>query len=249
MKKTLHFSAALFFFSLLFPLLLSFPSSVQSDNLLHSVRLASAESGGSILDEAVFFGDSTTYGLLFYNVNNTGQHGKNYHTLKASQIWVPEGGTFYLGNLFTARIALSDGRRLTLAEAAKEIQPKYLILTVGINGLCSWTKDRFSDYYEKMVDLVRENSPDTHVILHAVYPSASNIGGQLENFTNDKIDRMNGWIREIAENKGLQYLDSASALKDETGCMRLEYQNGDGLHLNTQGFNVILENIDRNAER
>lgn len=213
-----------------------------------SYAKTSSIQSGDILKELVFFGDSTTYGFYYYNIHNDGKHGSNYCTLHPSQIWVPKDGTFYLGNLMTSRIALSDGRFLTLAEAAREIQPKYLILTVGINGLCSWSEENFTRYYEKMIELVTNNSPNTKILLQSVYPTASNISGKLSGFTNDKIDRLNTWIAAIAERKSLFYLNTAQILKDEKGFLRLDYQNGDGLHLNTQGFNAVLQYIEKSLQ-
>ncbi len=224
------------------------PAGNFQENTREAAAISTAEPlPEDLLDRLVFFGDSTTYGFFRYNLNNTGVYEKNYYTLKASQIWVPQERTFYLGNLFTAEIALSEDQKMTLSEAARTYRPEYLLLTVGINGLCQWNEENFSRYYEKMIDLVEEASPDTTILLHSVYPTASNIGGRLTGFTNDKIDRLNSWIQKIAEKRGLFYLDSASALKDERGCLPLAYQNGDGLHLNTQGFNAVLKNIDRIA--
>lgn len=220
---------------LLLSLLLSLPSFAQGSKQATDDRLK----------DVVFFGDSTTYGLFYYNVNNDGRHGKNHKTLQSSQIWVPKDGTFYLRNLLTSRIALSDGRSLTLAEAARTLQPKYLVITVGINGLCSWTEESFTRYYEKMLELVKNNAPSTTILLQSVFPSASNISGNLVGFTNDKIDRLNTWIAAIAEKHHLTYLNTARVLKDDQGFLRQEYQNGDGLHLNTQGFNVILQNVEK----
>lgn len=206
-------------------------------------------SSGENLDKLYFFGDSTTYGLLKYNVNNDGTHGENYHTLRASQIWVPEGGTFYLGNILSAEIALQDGRKLTLGDAAAAVKPEYLVITVGINGLTGWNEETFTKYYEKMLSLVQQGSPETIMILQSVYPSAENTEGKLAAFTNDKIDRLNSWIEKIAQKHGLSYIDSSQALKDSRGYLKVEYQNGDGLHLNTLGFNAILEYIDKNYDR
>lgn len=214
---------------------------ISSENELH----CGAMQPESFLDKLYFFGDSTTYGLMNYNVLNDGRHGQNYHTLKASQIWVPEGGTFYLGNILTARIALCDGRHLSLAEATANIRPEYLVITVGVNGLVSWQEENFKKYYCKMISLVCENSENTVIMLQSVYPVASNVTNNLKNFTNDKIDIINVWIKEIAEERGLTFINSNPSLKDENGYLKQEYQNGDGLHLNTEGFNAILEFIEK----
>ncbi len=232
------FSAVIIILGLLF----QSPAADKTDILQASTTGVSE----SLLEKVCFFGDSTTYGLFKYNVNNSGIHSENYYTLSKEQIWVPKDGTFYLGNLATARIALSDGRNLSPFETAKELKPQYLIITVGINGLCSWNKESFTKYYVKMLDIFKEASPKTNLVLQSVFPSGSCVSENLKGFTNDKIDLLNSWIREIAENRSLKYLNTQEALKDENGYLKNEFQNGDGLHLNTKGFNAVLEYIDNN---
>ena len=51
----------------------------------------------------------------------------------------------------------------------------------------------------------------------------------------------------MAEATGCKYTDSASVLKAEDGSLREDYGNGDGIHLNADGFNAVLQYLRTHA--
>ena len=73
------------------------------------------------------------------------------------------------------------------------------------------------------------------------YPVAAN--NELKDITNDKIDLANTWVEQLAEEYGLKYLDTNSALKGDDGYLPMHHQNGDGLHLMPSGFDIVLNYI------
>ena len=200
---------------------------------------------GFSLSECVFFGDSTTYGLFRYNAHNNGKFGKNYYTLQDSQIWTPKSGTFFLGNLLNCKVALSDLGEITLSDALHKKQPPTIIVTVGINGLAAWNKETFTKYYEKLITMIKTASPKTVIVLQSVYPIAEKARDTLPAFSNEKIDTVNTWIEALAVHHKLRYLNTANVLKDASGNLAECCHNGDGLHLSTEGFNRMLEYVDR----
>lgn len=194
------------------------------------------------LSDVSFFGDSTTHGLIRYVVENDGRHGTPIAKLKREQILTPPSGTFYLRNLPTAEIRYG-GEDLPLARALQKASPSVLIVTVGINGLPAWTEETVLSYYRKLLELIRSATPDTKIVLQSVYPTAKERSPKLKAFTVDKIDRLNEWIKSLAAELSLPYLNTASVLKGADGWLVPDYHNGDGMHLNTQGFNRVLEYI------
>lgn len=194
------------------------------------------------LEEVSFFGDSTTHGLIRYIAENDGHLGKPITHLKRDQILTPPDGTFYLRNLPTAKI-LYQGESLSLAEAIQIASPKILVVTVGINGLPHWTRENFQEQYDRLLTKISNASPSTRIVLQSVYPTAENRADHLAAFSVEKVNRLNEWIREIAAQHNLLYIDTASKLKGADGWLRPELQNGDGLHLNTAGFNIVLDSI------
>lgn len=206
-------------------------------------ELAESECGGQeYLDRIGFFGDSTTYGLLRYIVRNNGFLGKHDYTLREEQVLTPASGTFYLRNLGSCTIRYK-GHDYPLSEGLKEACPGILVLTVGINGMRTWEEKDFKKYYSRLIEIAVSSLPDSQIVLQSVYPTSERPGTVSAEYTNDKIDTVNGWIRELSLQYGLPYLNTASALKDEGGRLPEKYQNGDGIHLNTEGFNIVLDYI------
>ena len=60
---------------------------------------------------------------------------------------------------------------------------------------------------------------------------------------NSRIDAANVWVKVIAQQNNLRYLETATILKDATGALKPEYDNGDGLHLTADGYRALLEYI------
>lgn len=201
-----------------------------------------ASSEEAYIKKLSFFGDSTTYGLIHYIVNNDGKYGIPVAKIKRNQVLASPDGTFYLKNMPTAKIHY-QGKNYSLAEGFHIASPEILIVTVGINGLPTWTEESFQNYYKRLILLIRDATPDTLIVLQSVYPTAEKRDSKLVAFTVDKIDCLNGWIQNIAKEMGLPYLDTASVLKGEDGWLISTYHNGDGMHLNTNGFNAVLKFI------
>ncbi len=190
------------------------------------------------IDSIVFLGDSTTYGMGVYKVLNW------------SQVWVPSNGTLTLSAV-TAETALYDAvtdSERALADMCISNKPKYLVITLGVNGMVYLSDERFKSYYCDVIDTVQKANPDITVILQSIYPlcASCSIG---KNFNNRTISHANELIIEIAYAYGLTYLDTYNALIDEHGNRPEEYTNGDGLHFSPAGFDVILSYIKSHPVR
>ncbi len=189
-----------------------------------------------------FFGDSTTHGLIRYNAENNGELGEPLYRISASRVITPLGNTFYLGNLASARINIS-GENVKIDEAIGRISPKILIITVGLNGLNYWDKETFVKYYESMLHSMAEKSANTKFVLQSVFPIAETRSEDFTRLIPERIPLINEWIREIAENYSLSYLDTYSHLINESGYLPDEFHNGDGIHLSCEGYNAIMKYI------
>ena len=200
-----------------------------------------ADMGQAYLDSIVFVGDSTTAHLRSRGVLTGGTDTK--------QVWVPSDNTLLLDiNITQKKIVYPrTGEQMTIAAAAASEKPAYMVLTIGLNGVTSFVnnKNLYQNCYGKLIDAIREASPDTKIILQSVFPVAAN----QKTFSvdaatlNGYIDTLNGYVKELAETKEVRYLDTASALKGADGNMPHSYQNGDGIHLTAEGYRVILDYI------
>jgi len=191
--------------------------------------------GEAYIDDIIFLGDSTTYGLRYYSMLKGGQD-----TL---QVWTPTSGTLTLSNQSFATILYPDNdTEITIREAVALKKPKMMVITLGVNGVSFMDEEYFKSEYTALVNGIKENSPDTKIILQSIYPVAAHYE-YLSSINNDKIAAANQWIIDIAEDTGVRYLATSSALIGEDGFLPYDYQNGDGLHLQPTAFTIVLNYI------
>jgi len=125
-------------------------------------------------------------------------------------------------------------------------KPEYLLITLGVNGISFMDEEWFIRDYTALVELIREASPDTKIILNSIYPVAASYKYQKD-INNEKIRAANGWIERIAENTGARFLNSYEALVGPDGNLPESSQNGDGLHLTGEAFTTVMQYIRTHA--
>lgn len=185
--------------------------------------------GQAYVDKFVFLGDSTTYGLGYYDI------------VPDSQVWTPASGTLTLSLWSTATIVYpEDGSEISIKDAAQKKQPEYMLITLGVNGVSFMDEEYFITEYTNLVLAVKEASPNTKIILNSIYPVSASYPVS-NGITNEKIDAANVWIERIANSTGIKYLDSESVLKGSDGYLPESYNNGDGLHLNADSFALVMK--------
>lgn len=201
------------------------------------------------LGETFDYGDHYIQGLIFVGDSVTVKlkdSGLLYGGTESLQVWSGEGGDLTLDfNIDKAMIVHpSSGSLMTVAEAAEMQKPKYMVISLGIrNGVQYCSEEGFKEYYKKLVESVKASSPGTMIILQSVFPVSKKFEKANAGITADKIKAANVWISEIADECGVRYLDTHSALCDGKGQLRAEYDSGDGLHLNTEGYKAVLHYI------
>ena len=195
-------------------------------------RLAeSSDMGQDYIDKFVFLGDSTTYGLGYYDVVND------------NQVWTPKSGTLTLSFWSTSTIVYpEDGSEISIKDALAKKQPEYFLITLGVNGISFMDEQYFITEYTNLVLAVKEASPNTKIILNSIYPISASYP-EKNGITNAKIDTANTWVERIANSTGVKYLDSESVLKDSNGALPDSNGNGDGLHLNVDAFKLVINYI------
>lgn len=197
------------------------------------------DAGQEYIDRLTFLGDSTTNGLREYGVLSGGT--------STTQVWTPSSGTLTLYFWNAASIVYPDtGEELTIEDAVAAKRPEYLVITLGVNGVAELEEDAFKLYYTDLVNAVLEASLTTRIICNSIYP-VENDYQYIDQISNEKIDTANGWILDVAEATGTRYADSCSVLKAEDGSLREDYGNGDGIHLNADGYNAVLQYLRTHA--
>ena len=195
-----------------------------SERILSSSALV-PNSGSSVgdeyFDDAAFVGDSITEGIKLYEVMT------NATVVAARGI--------NLDNVFTDdQIRTAQGNS-TVMGALEAAEPKKIYIMFGANGVGWFTEQHFTDVYTKFVQAVKEQHPDSQIYLQSILPVTQAFDDSREDISNDKINRYNELVVEIAEEQKVHYLDVASAFKDEKGCLP-EDSNGDGMHFGNKYY-------------
>ena len=202
--------------------------------------------GQEYIDKIIFLGESTTYGLQRYGLLSGGTETKQVWTgAMISGGKAVSAGTLSLSpSIAHSKIYYPDtGSALSISEAVSIKKPEYLIITLGLNnGASYYSEHEFKHCYRLLLDSVRGSSENTKIILQSLFPVSK--ACQINAYTPKRIDECNGWIYEIAQEYDLKYLDTAEVLKNDEGYLLPEYDNGgDGIHLNREGLNAVIEYI------
>lgn len=210
------------------------PDTPPQDPVTTGARLAVTEDmGQEYIDKFHFFGDSTTNGMITYAKDS----------VSSSQVWTPASGTLTLNRWsIDALKSHVDGTELPMADTFAALKPEYLLITLGANGISFMDETAFVTDYTNMVKAIQAASPDTKIILNSIYPTCSDYEYK-DSISLEKILAANGWIEKIAGDLSVRFLNSYETLAGADGYLPKELSNGDGIHLNTDGFNKIFNYI------
>ena len=198
------------------------------------------EASASSLDRVTFFGDSTTAHLSVRG------------GVPQNRVWSGAGSTvlFETVNKIKCVHLSTEGCDVTLAEAVRLKKPQILVITIGVSGGAGvLPKERFIATYREMLDSVRRASPSTKILVQSILPLSDRSVKHYKSLTKDSVVKANGWIKSLCQEMGIPYLDTHALLLDPaTGYLKAEYQNDEYMHLTSEAYAVLLENIRRKIE-
>lgn len=176
------------------------------------------------LHNCVFVGDSTCLGL------------KNYGLLNAEQVIAIPGAA--ARNIMEVTVT-SEGEEISPITAAKNTKLNEIYCLMGLNDVNLISPEDYKNYYEEFLGELKKSCPKAQIHILSVSPVT-----EASNFCyNSKLDMLNEKLREISEEKGIDYVDISSVLKNENGCMIDEYAMQDGIHFRLKAYYRILEYI------
>jgi len=192
------------------------------------------------------YGDGYVKKIIFVGDKTISPIKDTYPDIEKSQVWSGADGSLALdNNLKTIAIIHSDdGKGCSIPSATELYQPQYVLMTVGLeNGVAYCSEAKFKGYYSELVNAIKEASPDTKIILQSIFPVSRDTEKENPNISNDRINTANRWIAELCEELSVRYLNTASVLKDKNGYLSAEYDSGDGITLNENGYRTMIEYI------
>ncbi|MDR2132201.1 MAG: GDSL-type esterase/lipase family protein [Clostridiales Family XIII bacterium] len=167
--------------------------------------------------DALFIGDSRTQGLLLYaNLGNA-----SYYAAKGLTV----------EHVFEKRVVEIDGGKRTVSDALERRAFGKVYLMFGLNELGWNSAEKFIETYGRVIDRVKETQPDAVIYVQAIMPVSARKSEKDPVHNNPNINRFNGMILNLAEEKGAIYLNVGESVSDGNGVLP-EEASSDGIHLN-----------------
>ena len=187
------------------------------------------------IDRMTFFGDSTTAHLALRG------------GIPAERVWSGAGSTVLFESVNRTKCVhlQKEGADLTLPQAAACKKPDILVITVGVSGGAgTLPKEAFTETYRELLRSVQKASPSTKILVQSILPLSDRSVKHYKRLTKEAVSQANLWLKELCEEMQIPYADSHSKLIDpNTGYLKPEYQNDEYMHLTSEAYAVILENL------
>ena len=189
----------------------------------------------SYFDDAMFLGDSLADGFKVYT--------------RTGNLALKDSNACYLTQKSTTpRTFLQPGVHVDAGRGPvdvwatiQQLQPKKMYITLGTNALMSMDAATFIDGYYKLIDKIRETSPDTMIYVTTVTPVAAWKSMKEPRMSFDKILSFNQRITKMCVEKDLALINLYDVLKSSSGYLREEIAAGDGYHLTPTGYQQWLD--------
>jgi len=112
-----------------------------------------------------------------------------------------------------------------------------IVLSIGINDLWYRGHDQIVPLYDQLLANLPSNVP---VIASALFPMEEGLGYAIG--TNARIVRVNQSIAKVAERyPDVTFVNSRALFVDSSDQLQSDYHVGDGLHLNSAGYEVWIK--------
>lgn len=188
----------------------------------------------SYFQDAVFVGDSLTEGLREYgNIENAVANIAKFVCAKSQ---TPK-------SFLEGVIVFPDNYRPTQngIEAIVSENPKKVYITLGTNALTFMNREQLLFYYEKMLDTLKQQLPDTIFYVCSITPTTVEEASRRPVFTYDAIYAANNEIALLASQKGMHYINLHEVLAGEDGYLKPEYAWSDGIHLKPDTYTIWIQ--------
>lgn len=182
-------------------------------------------------DATVFFGDSITELCRIDDIY--GEYSK-------------KAGVPVVNRGISAETTASMLERIE--ESVIAIQPRNLVMLMGVNDLNQGvSQEQITENIRQMIQLVKEKTPQTNIVLQAVYPIDPDRTSfyermQLKGRDNAAIRALNEKLAVMAEEENVRFINVTEVLSDENGNLRKDY-TFDGLHPNVSGYLAVRDFI------
>ena len=199
----------------------------------------------SYFNDAVFIGDSISYGFELYV---TEKHANGETVLGEAQ-FLTSGSLSYGNSLWDVSDEsvhpTYNGEKMKLEDAIAQIKPGKIFILLGTNDVALYGVEQTIANADTEISRMLEASPGAEIFIMSTTPKYSpaeiDVDGALN---NADIDALNVAMRQFAVEKGYNFMNIAPLFKDETGGLAADYcsdKEGMGIHFTSAAYDIWLD--------
>lgn len=130
-----------------------------------------------------------------------------------------------------------------------ELSPRKVFINIGTNDLSDGNVplETVMSNYDRIITQIEEKLPGVIIYMMAYYPV--NYDAATEEMkpcllvrTNEKINKANELIAQLAAKHGQRYINVNAPLMDEQGRLKAEYTS-EGMHIKPEGYRAIFDDV------
>lgn len=177
--------------------------------------------------ELVVVGDSIAYGY------------SAYERLPENHVFAQQGV-----NLSSVRdeVFLSDYGEDYALNIISNMQPDYLMLSMGLNEIGNRRYEEFAEKYKELAEDFHRVSPDTVIYVAGLTPVS--IDAENDLIDNENINEHNEMLKKSFNGENnIYYVNIGKVLENDNGTLDEEYSGGDGIHLNGAAYDLLIDEL------
>lgn len=182
----------------------------------------------SYFNDVTFLGDSLTQGIAVYNDN----------VFPNSKLAAWKGCSPM--TLLQSQMVMDDGTAVNAIDYVVSTNPQKLYILLGSNALTSQSDDVILKYYAELLDELGARLPGVLIYVQSIptvtVEEEADRASKGQDFSIARINALNDQIARLTYIRGLYFVDLQEALCGDDGYLKPEYNGGDGLHLNGEGY-------------
>ena len=175
----------------------------------------------SYFDDAVFVGDSVTLKLKYYATErrsiDPGFLGKAQFLCSGSL-----GSANALWEVSQQSVhPMYKGQKNPIQDSIVQMGAKKIYIMLGVNDVALYGIDESINNMSELISKILDKVPDAKIYVQSATPIVK--GKEVNKFNNGSIQIYNNKLSELCEQKGYNFIDVASVMKDEQGYLKAEY--------------------------
>lgn len=198
----------------------------------------------SYFNDAVFIGDSISYGFELYVTEKRA----NGETVLGEAKFLTSGSLSYGNSLWDVSDEsvhpTYNGVKMKLEDAIAQIKPGKIYILLGTNDVALYGVEQTIANADTEISRMLEASPGAEIFIMSTTPKYSPAESDVDGALNNAdIDALNVAMRNFAVEKGYNFMNIAPLFKDETGGLASDYcsdTEGMGIHFTSAAYDIWL---------